>query len=66
MYKNYHYICKTIFALLYLPGTREDEIMIERYFSPSEIDNDRMSFLKALKEVLKAKRVMVYFIFTMC
>jgi len=59
-------IISLIFALLYLPGTREDEIMIERYYSPSEIDNDRMSFFKALKKVLKTKSVMVYFIFTMC
>ncbi|MHA1914735.1 MAG: MFS transporter [Promethearchaeota archaeon] len=53
-----------IFALLSLPGNREDKIMIDRYFSPDYVK--RMKFFKALVEAVKTKSFMVWFIFGTC
>ncbi len=46
-------------AALYLPGMREDKIIIERYYSA---DYERMNFFKGAKEVVKQKSFIVYFI----
>ena len=58
-------IISLLFAILYLPGAREDKIMIDRYFS-TKTDYKRMNFFKAIKEALKAKSFVVFFIFTTC
>jgi GPH family glycoside/pentoside/hexuronide:cation symporter len=53
-----------LFALLTLPGNREDQIVIERYFAHDH--EKRMNFFKATKEALKLKSFVVYFIFATC
>ncbi len=58
-------IISLLFAILYLPSAREDKIMIDRYFS-TKTDYKRMNFFKAIKEALKAKSFVVFFIFTTC
>jgi len=53
-----------IFGILSLPGNREDKIMIDRHFSPESVK--RMNFFKALKEAVKTKSYVVWFIFGVC
>ena len=55
-------IISLIFAILSLPGNREDKVMIDRYFS-TKIDDKQMGFLKATKEALKLKSFIVNFVF---
>jgi len=57
-------IVSLLFALLALPGNREDKIIIDRYFSTDY--NKRMNFFKASKEALKLKSFVVFFIFATC
>jgi len=52
-----------IFGILSLPGNREDKIMIDRYYSPDSVK--RMNFFKVLKEAIKTRSFMVWFIFGM-
>ncbi len=51
-----------IFAILSLPGNREDEVMIERYFSP-EIEKKGISFFETLKRIITLRSFIVYFIY---
>ncbi|MHA1724817.1 MAG: MFS transporter [Promethearchaeota archaeon] len=51
-----------IFAILSLPGNREDKIMIDRYFSP-KTEKKSISFFKALKEIITSRSFVVYFIY---
>ena len=53
-----------IFAILSLPGNREDKIMIDKYFSPEYVK--RMNFFKAFLEALKTRSFMIMFIFGVC
>ena len=57
-------IIALLFAFLTLPGVREDQIIIDRYFAPDQ--EKRMNFLKATKEALKLKSFAVFFIFAIC
>jgi len=52
------------FAILSLPGNREDKIMIDRHYSPDSVK--RMNFFKAFKEAIKTKSFMVWLIFGIC
>lgn len=56
-------IVSIIFAILYIPGAREDKLMIERYFSS---DYKRMKFFQGLWKAIKMKSFIVFFIFTIC
>ena len=56
-------IISLIFAILYLPGAREDQIMIDRYFTS---DYKPMNFFKGFKEVLTQKSFIIFFIFVVC
>ncbi|TFG07563.1 MAG: MFS transporter [Promethearchaeota archaeon] len=47
-------------AILFLPGAREDKTVIDRYFTG---DYEKMSFFKGMKEVVKLKSFLVYFVF---
>ena len=58
-------IISLVFAILALPGNREDKVMIDRYFS-AKTDDKQMGFLKAAKEALKLKSFVVYVIFSLC
>jgi GPH family glycoside/pentoside/hexuronide:cation symporter len=49
-----------IFAILFLPGAREDKVVIDRYFTG---EYERMSFFKGMKEVVKQKSFLVFFVF---
>jgi len=53
-----------IFAILSLPGNREDKIMIDRYFSPEY--KKRIKFFKAFKAAVTSRSFMVFFIFGTC
>ncbi|MHA1489741.1 MAG: MFS transporter [Promethearchaeota archaeon] len=57
-------IIALIFAIISFPGNREDEIMINRYFTPEYVK--RMNFIKAFVEALKTRSFMVWFIFGTC
>ncbi|MFX0070664.1 MAG: MFS transporter, partial [Candidatus Hermodarchaeota archaeon] len=46
-------------SVIFLPGTREDEIMIERYF---KTQYEEMGFFSALKESLKLKSFIIFMI----
>ena len=50
-------------AILFLPGFREDKIVIDRYFSG---EYESMSFFSGMKEVLKQKSFIAYFIMLTC
>ncbi|MHA1489894.1 MAG: MFS transporter [Promethearchaeota archaeon] len=52
-------IIAAISAVLYLPGAREDKIVIDRYFSK---EYKSMNFFKGIIEVLKLKSFIVFFI----
>ncbi|MFW9943122.1 MAG: MFS transporter [Candidatus Thorarchaeota archaeon] len=54
-------IIALFFGILSLPGNREDKIMIEKYYSPDSVK--RMNFFKVLKEAIKTRSYMVWFIF---
>ncbi|MHA1255954.1 MAG: MFS transporter, partial [Promethearchaeota archaeon] len=47
-------------SILFLPGAREDKVMIDRYFTG---DHERMKFFKGVKEVVKQKSFLVHFVF---
>ena len=49
-----------IAAILFLPGAREDKVVIDRYFTA---EYERMNFFKGVKEVVKQKSWLVHFIF---
>lgn len=49
-----------ITCILFLPGAREDKVMIDRYFTA---DHERMNFFKGVKEVVKQKSFLVHFVF---
>ncbi len=51
------------FAILSLPGQRENQEMIDRYYLSDPV---RLNFLKSIKEVLKLKSFIVFFIFATC
>ena len=57
-------ILSLVFAILSLPGNREDKIVIDMYYSTG--DTKRMSFLKATKEAVKLKSFLVFFVFSTC
>jgi GPH family glycoside/pentoside/hexuronide:cation symporter len=57
-------IVALFFAVLSFHGNREDKIMIDRFYSPDSVE--RMSFFKVLKEAIKSKTYVVYFIFGTC
>ena len=57
-------IIALLFGILSLPGNREDKIIIDKYFSPEY--EKRMKFFKALKEAVKTKSYVVYFVFGTC
>ena len=46
-------------ALLFLPGTQEDEIVKERYFSG---EYERMNFFRGIWEVIKLRSFIIFFI----
>jgi GPH family glycoside/pentoside/hexuronide:cation symporter len=46
-------------AILFIPSAREDKVVIDRYYSG---EYERMSFFKGVKEVLKQKSFIVFFI----
>jgi Na+/melibiose symporter-like transporter len=48
-----------IACLLFIPGAREDDIMINRYYSPQA---KQMSFFQALKESILLKSFVIYII----
>jgi GPH family glycoside/pentoside/hexuronide:cation symporter len=48
-----------ISVVLYLPGNREDKMVIERYYSN---EKERMSFFKGIKEVFMLKSFIIFFI----
>ncbi len=52
------------FAILSLPGNREDKIMIDKYYSPDSVK--RAKFLKVLKEAITTKSYVVWIIFNVC
>jgi len=47
-------------GILFIPGAREDKVVIDRYFTA---EYERMSFFKGMKEVVKQKSFLVYFVF---
>ena len=47
-------------AVLFLPGAREDKVVIDRYFSG---EYEKMNFFKGMKEVVKLKSFLPYFVF---
>lgn len=47
-------------GILFLPGAKEDKVVIDRYFTGKY---ERMSFFKGMKEVVKLKSFLVYFVF---
>jgi GPH family glycoside/pentoside/hexuronide:cation symporter len=47
-------------GLLFLPGAREDKVVIDRYYTG---EYEEMTFFKGMKEVVKQKSFIVYFIF---
>jgi Na+/melibiose symporter-like transporter len=47
-------------AVLFLPGAREDKVVIDRYFSR---EYEKMNFFTGMKEVVKLKSFLVYFVF---
>ena len=49
------------FGILSLPGNREDKIMIDKYYSPDSVK--RMNFFKVLKEAVKSRSFVVWFVF---
>ena len=49
------------FGILSLHGNREDKIIIDRYYSPDSVK--RMNFFKVLKEAIRTRSYMVWFIF---
>ena len=51
------------FGILSLPGNREDSIMIDKYYSPDSVE--RMNFFIVLKEAIKSRTFMVWFVFGM-
>jgi len=53
-----------LFAILSLPGNREDKIMIDRHFSPDSVK--RMNFFKAFKEAITTRSFLVWLIFGIC
>ncbi|MCP4763471.1 MAG: MFS transporter [archaeon] len=53
-----------VVSILILPGFREDKEMIDRYFVDEE--SEPMSFIKTLKEVVKLKSFIVFFIYSLC
>jgi GPH family glycoside/pentoside/hexuronide:cation symporter len=57
-------IVALIFGILSLYGNREDKIMIDRFYSPASVE--RMSFFKVLKEAIKSRTYVTYFIFGTC
>ncbi|MHA1466740.1 MAG: MFS transporter, partial [Promethearchaeota archaeon] len=56
-------IIAIIFGILFLPGFREDKIVIDRYFSREE---ERMGFFTGMKKVLTKKSFYTYFIMLTC
>ncbi|MBD3255200.1 MAG: MFS transporter [Candidatus Lokiarchaeota archaeon] len=50
-------------AILFIPGAREDKVVIERYYTE---EYERMSFFKGMKEVIKQKSFITYFIMLTC
>lgn len=56
-------IISLIGAILYLPGAREDKIIIDRYFSS---EYKRMNFFQGTKEALKLRSFIIYFIMATC
>lgn len=55
-------IFSLIFAILSLPGNREDQVIIDMYFS-TKTNKKRMNFFKAFKEAITSRSFMVYFIY---
>jgi len=49
-----------IAAIIFLPGAREDKVVIDRYFTA---EYERMSFFTGVKEVVKQKSWRVQFVF---
>jgi GPH family glycoside/pentoside/hexuronide:cation symporter len=49
-----------ISGILFLPGAREDKVVIDRYFTA---EYERMSFFAGMKEVVKQKSFLVFFVF---
>ena len=47
-------------GILFLPGAKEDKVVIDRYFTG---EYEKMSFLKGMKEVVKLKSFLVFFVF---
>jgi GPH family glycoside/pentoside/hexuronide:cation symporter len=47
-------------GILFIPGAREDKVVIDRYFTS---EYERMSFFTGMKEVIKQKSFLVYFVF---
>ena len=47
-------------GILFLPGAKEDKIVIDRYFSG---EYEKMSFFKGMKEVVKLKSFQVHLVF---
>ena len=54
-------IIALVAGILFLPGAREDKVMIDRYFTA---EYERMSFFKGVKELIKQKSFLVYFVFS--
>ena len=59
-------IVALILSILSLPGFREDKKMIDRYFVAETESTKQMSFFKTLKEVVRLKSFVVFFIFSLC
>jgi len=49
-----------ITGILFLPGAREDKVVIDRYFTA---EYERMSFFKGVKELIKQKSFLVHLVF---
>ncbi|MFX0071535.1 MAG: MFS transporter [Candidatus Hermodarchaeota archaeon] len=56
-------IIAIISAILFLPGAHEDKVVIDRYFSA---EYETMSFFSGMKEVIKQKSFITYFIMLTC
>ncbi|TFG04084.1 MAG: MFS transporter [Promethearchaeota archaeon] len=52
-----------ISAILFLPGAREDKVVIDRYFTG---EYESMNFFSGMKEVIKQKSFITYFIMLTC